>query len=116
MRASSAKAKGRRACKEVKDLLLEYARELESDDIQITGAGATGEDLMLSPLARKVYPISIECKNQEALNIWSALKQAEGHSDKYPGVVFFRRNRSKLYVAMEAEEFIKLVRRHRDSS
>ncbi len=116
MRASSAKAKGRRACAEVKDLMLTHAPELQPDDIVITGSGDTGEDLKLSPLARSIYPLAIECKNQESLNIWAALEQAKGHSEKYPGVVFFRRNRSKLYVALEAEEFVKLVTRARSGS
>jgi hypothetical protein len=110
LKTSSAKAKGRRACAEVKELLLKYAPELQPDDIIVTSSGDTGEDLKLSPKAREVYPWAAECKNQETLSIWAALQQAEGHSDKYPGVLFFKRNRSKLYVAMDAEEFLKLVR------
>ena len=39
--------------------------------------GDSGEDILLSPAARKLFPFSVECKNQEKLNIWSSLEQAE---------------------------------------
>ena len=39
--------------------------------------GESGEDIKLSPAARKLIPYSFECKNQEKLNIWEALSQAE---------------------------------------
>lgn len=114
MKTSSCKAKGRRAAAEVKDLLYKYAPDLKPGDIEVTSSSVIGEDLKLSPAARDVFPFVVEVKNQEALNIWAALKQAEGHVKTDDGfkvpLLFFRRNRSKLYVAMDAEQFIKLVR------
>ena len=111
MRISSAKAKGRRACKEVQELLYKHAPDLRPGDIEITSSGVIGEDLKLSPAAREKYPLVIECKNRQSLNIWKALKQAESHlKDQNQGVpvLFFKRNGSKLYVALDAEMFIKL--------
>jgi hypothetical protein len=116
LKASSAKAKGRRGAAEAKELLLKHAPELQPDDIVVTSSGDTGEDLKFSPKAREVYPWSTECKVQESLNIWAALKQAEGHSDKYPGVLFFKRNRTKLYAAMDAETFVRLCRKKPENS
>lgn len=115
MRASSAKAKGRRASVEVKELLHLYAPDLRPDDIIVTPSGVCGEDVLLSPAARALYPFTIECKNQEKLNIWDALKQAESHLKKRTEelcvpLLFFKRNRSKLFVALDAELFLKLVR------
>ena len=118
MRTSSAKAKGRRLCLEIKELLHKYAPDLRPGDIEVTSSGACGEDLKLSPAAREVYPLVAECKNQERLNIWEAIAQAENHRVWAPDetnwlpvpVVFFRRNKSKPYVAMGAEEFIRLIR------
>lgn len=117
MKTSSAKAKGRRLCQEVRDLLYKYAADLKPGDIEVTPSSCYGEDLKLSPAAREVYPFVIEGKNQEKLNIWDALEQAECHrpfsfsTDWLPvPVVFFRRNRSKMYVALEAESFVRLVR------
>ena len=71
--------------------------------------GDSGEDIQLSPAARKLIPYSIECKNQEKLNIWSALEQAEDNSKDSTPVLIFKRNRSKTYAVLEIEEFIKLI-------
>lgn len=109
MKTSSAKAKGRRAAQEVKALLLANAPSLEPDDIIVTPSGVTGEDLMLSPKARAIYPWSIECKNVEKLNIWQAIAQTEEHSKVYTPILYFTRNRSDLYMCMKAEDFLKIV-------
>lgn len=111
MRTGSCKAKGRRCAVEVKELLEKYAPDLRPGDLVVTPSGVTGPDLLLSPAARELYPFTVECKNQEAIQIWAALKQAESHAaDDEVGVLFFRRNRSKLYVAMDAEQFVRMVR------
>ena len=109
MKTRSAKAKGRRLQNKIRDLLLEEFKELEPDDIRTAIMGETGEDIKLSPAARKLIPYSFECKNQEKINIWSALEQAEENSGDYPPVLIFKRNRSKTYVTIELEEFIKLI-------
>ena len=111
MKTRSAKAKGRRACQDVKELFEKYAPDLKPGDIEVTSSGVVGEDLKLSPAARDLYPFVCEVKNQESLEIWKALEQAESHSrDGLVPLLFFRRNRSKLFVALDAESFIKLVR------
>lgn len=109
MRASSAKAKGRKLVQEFKNKLLKRYSDLESDDLVIASAGQNGEDLQLSPKAREHLPYSFEMKNQESLNIWKALEQAESHSE-YPGVLVFRRNRSKTYVSMEVDAWLNSIR------
>ena len=110
MKTSSGKAKGRRLQNKVRDVLLEhFSEELEPDDIRTAIMGETGEDIKLSPAARKLIPYSFECKNQEKLNIWSSLEQADENSGDYPPVLIFKRNRSKTYVTIELEEFMKLI-------
>ena len=110
MKTRSGKAKGRRLQNKVRDVLLEhFSEELEPDDIRTAIMGETGEDIKLSPAARKLIPYSFECKNQEKLNIWSSLEQAEENSGDYPPVLIFKRNRSKTYVTVELEEFMKLI-------
>lgn len=58
--------------------------------------------------------LHVEVKNQERLNIWSALSQsqrdteADGKGD-IPAV-FFKRNRSGWYVALPLPNFIKLYK------
>lgn len=112
MRASSCKAKGRRACQEAKEAFLRFAPELSADDILVTSSGTTGEDLVFSPLARRIYNFSVEGKNVEKLNVWEALAQAEAHAAKRKGsipLLIFRRNRSNLMVSLSLEDFLKLT-------
>lgn len=66
MKPSSAKAKGRKLQQQVRDLILETFSDLEPDDVRSTSMGAGGEDVLLSPLARRKFPFSVECKNQQA--------------------------------------------------
>lgn len=97
----------------VQELLHKYAPDLKPGDIIVTPSGVTGPDLHLSPAARQTYQFVIECKNVEKLNVWEAFQQAENHGASAPGMVpvlFFKRNNSKLMVALDAEEFIKMVR------
>ena len=109
MKTRSAKAKGRRLQNKIRDLLLEEFKDLEPDDIRTAIMGETGEDIKLSPAARRKIPYSFECKNQEKINIWESLKQSEENSGDYPPILIFKRNRSKTYVTLELEDFLKLI-------
>ena len=109
MKSRSAKNKGKRLQNKVKDLLLETFNQLEPDDIRSAIMGESGEDIKLSPAARKLIPYSFECKNQEALNIWSSLEQAETNAGDYDSVLIFKRNRSKTYAVINIEKFIELI-------
>ena len=71
--------------------------------------GESGEDIKLSPAARKLIPYSFECKNQEKLNIWDSLSQAEENAGNYDPVLIFKRNRSKTYAVINIEKFIELI-------
>ena len=110
MKTRSAKSKGRRLQNQIKELLLESFKELEPDDVRSAIMGETGEDIKLSPAARRQIPYSFECKNQEKINIWESLNQAEENSGDYPPVLIFKRNRSKTYAVLELEYFIDLIK------
>ena len=69
----------------------------------------SGEDIVLSPAAKRVIRYSFECKNQERLNLWSSLEQAETNCEDRKPVLVFKRNRSKIYVAVEFDHFIELI-------
>jgi hypothetical protein len=109
MKSRSAKNKGKRLQNNVRDLLLETFNQLEPDDIKSAIMGESGEDIKLSPAARRLIPYSFECKNQEALNIWSSLEQAETNSGDYDPVLIFKRNRTKTYAVINIEKFIELI-------
>ena len=109
MKTRSAKNKGKRLQNKVRDLLLETFSDLEPDDIRSAIMGETGEDIKLSPAARRLIPYSFECKNQEKINIWDSLQQAEENCGVYDPVLIFKRNRSKTYAVINIEKFIELI-------
>ena len=116
MKTRSAKNKGKRLQNSVRDTLLETFNTLEPDDIKSAVMGDSGEDIQLSPAARKLIPYSFECKNQESLNIWSSLQQAEENSGDYDPVLIFKRNRSKTYAVINIDKIIELIDENNKSS
>ena len=109
MKSRSAKNKGKRLQNSFRDLLLETFKQLEPDDIRSAIMGESGEDIKLSPAARKLIPYSFECKNQEKLNIWGALEQAEENSGNHTPLVIFKRNRTKTYAVLEFDKLLELL-------
>lgn len=112
MRPQSAKAKGRRLQQEVRDAILAaFSAQLQPGDVRSTSMGAGGEDILLSPAAFQCVPFAIECKNQEALNIWSALNQAAEHSPQENGLLVFRRNKTPIYAALRFDHLLELLQK-----
>ncbi len=109
MKAKSAKAKGRKLQNKVVEELRKAYPELEDDDIKAQIMGVSGEDIVLSPLAKRLIGLSFECKNQERLNLWDSLSQAENNCENRTPVLVFKRNRSKTYAAIPFEFLIKLL-------
>ena len=109
MKPRSAKNKGKRLQNKVRDLILEKFNQLEPDDVRSVTMGESGEDILLSPAARKLFPFSTECKNQEKLNIWSSLEQAETNSGKHVPLLIFKRNRTKTYAVLEFDKLLELL-------
>ena len=107
MKTSSAKAKGRRLQQWFRDLLIEKL-EVHPEDIESRSMGAGGEDLIMARAARKKFPYSIECKNQESLNVWKAYEQAEENSGDYEPIVVIKRNNTKPLVLVDADYFVRL--------
>jgi len=110
MLSRSRKAKGRVLQNKVREILLESFEELEPDDIKTAVMGESGEDIHMSPAARRLIPLSIECKNQESLNIWKSHEQAEENCGDHIPCVVFKRNRSKTYISLEFDKFIEILK------
>lgn len=109
MKTSSAKAKGRNLQKWAAARLLEYAPELEGDDVKSTSMGASGEDVMLSPAARRIYPWQIECKSYARIAVYDFYNQACSHGTHEP-VVFIKQNGCKPLVVVDADYFVRNFR------
>lgn len=107
MKPQSAKNKGRKLQQWVVERLVETLN-IHPEDIESRSMGAGGEDIVMARAARQLFPYSIECKNQERLNIWSAYKQAEENKGNYEPIVVIKKNKHKPLVVIDAEYFIGL--------
>ena len=110
MKTSSAKAKGRKFQQWVRDLLIE-SLDIHPEDIESRSMGAGGEDIMMARAARASFPLSIECKCQQSVNIWKSYEQAKENSGNYEPIVFLKRNNTKPLVLVDAEYFVKLYKK-----
>jgi hypothetical protein len=55
--------------------------------------------------------LHIEAKDVEKLNIWRALEQSKRDAgEDEMAVVMFKRNRTKVYVAIEFDEFMEMYK------
>ena len=110
MKPQSAKAKGRRLQQLVVSDLLERFPSLTPADVRSTSMGASGEDVQLSAAARRLIPYSFEAKNQERLNLWTAIEQSRANTpaETHP-VVVFKRNNEKPHVALRWDHFVDLI-------
>ena len=110
MKPQSAKQKGRKFQQWVRDLLIE-SLDIHPEDIESRSMGAAGEDIMMARAARDSFPLSIECKCQQSVNIWKSYEQAKENSGDYEPIVFLKRNNTKPLVLVDAEYFVKLYKK-----
>lgn len=110
MKTSSAKAKGRTFQQWVRDkLLAHYDKQWEEGDCKSTSMGAQGEDIQLSPFARKYFNYSIECKSLKSIAVYNYYEQAKTNTKKGCNpLVFIKANGKKPLVVVDAELFISL--------
>ena len=109
MKTQSRKAKGRRLQQQFRDLLIEKL-DIDPEDIESRSMGAGGEDLIMSKAARTKFPYSIECKNQERMNIWSAWEQANSNKGIYEPLVVIKKNGVRPLVLLDAENFLDMIK------
>jgi hypothetical protein len=111
MKPSSAKAKGRKLQQLVRDTILERYPELQPDDVRSTGMGQGGEDVQLSPAARHVLPVALECKSVARVAAARFYDQAVEHSEgRYEPVVVFRENHGKPLSIVSWDYLLHLMR------
>jgi hypothetical protein len=107
VKPQSAKAKGRKLQQWFTRLLVD-ALGMDEEDMESRPMGSQGEDIIMGKLSRNKFPYSIECKNQEAVNVWKAYAQAQENCKGYEPLVVIKRNRSKPLVLVDAEHFVSL--------
>ncbi len=110
MKSQSAKAKGRNLQKTVVDSILAAFPDLEPDDVKSTSMGASGEDVQLSPAARRRFPYQIECKNKATSTVHTYYEQAKTHG-KHEPLVIVKCNYKKPLAIVDLDHFIALLKK-----
>lgn len=107
MKTSSCKAKGRSLQQLVRDMILSTFKKLHPDDVKSTSMGAQGEDVQLSPAARKLFPFSVECKAYKTFAIYTHYEQAKANCPKgSQPLLIIKGNHKKPLAVVDAEWFI----------
>jgi hypothetical protein len=117
MKTASAKSKGRR----LQQLVARRVAELTGLEcgpdcpIESRQMGQTGPDVRLDSEARKQFPFTVECKNQETWSVSAWVEQVK--KNRYPEtdwLLVVGKNRYKHpIVVMELEVFFDLLERLR---
>lgn len=109
---ASGKAKGRRFQQWVRDYILACFPELEPDDVKSTSMGAGGEDVQLSPAARKLLPVSVECKAKAKIAIYKDYEQATANAPtNMEPILFVKADRQKPLAVVDAVYFLDMMKR-----
>ena len=108
--AASSKAKGRKFQQMIRDLIYDKFPSLEEGDVKSTSMGASGEDIQLSPAARRKLPYSIECKARKSLPLYAWYMQARANAPSgAEPLLVVKQDRSKPLVVVDAEYFFTLI-------
>jgi hypothetical protein len=107
---ASGKAKGRRLQQLVRDKILETYPTLGEGDVVSTSMGAGGEDVKLSPAARRLFPYSVECKARATLPLYAWYTQAKSNAppDAEPMLVI-KQDRNKPLVVVDLDHYFELL-------
>ena len=80
----------------------------DEEDLESRPMGQSGEDIIMGKQTRQIFPYSVECKNQDAVNVWKAYEQSQENCKAYEPLVIIKRNRTKPLALVDAEYFIRL--------
>lgn len=108
MKVSSAKSKGRNLQKWVAEKISQITGIEHGKDelISSRGMGQQGTDVILIGKALRMFPFSIECKNQEKWSVHTWINQAIANKrDKTEWMLVAKRNRNKPVVILDADVF-----------
>jgi hypothetical protein len=94
-----------------RDQILARYPQLEPDDVRSCPMGSNGEDVQLSPAARKLFPYSIECKARKSFKtLYDFLTQAAANGGGRQPLVVLKQDRSAPLILIDAEYFFSLVK------
>lgn len=107
MKTSSAKAKGRNLQNHVAECIRTKFANHDPACVRPAIMGENGVDIHLYGAIKTLFPFSIECKNQEALNIWASWKQAVINTEKgTKTALIIKRNHQIPLIVLDFNEFL----------
>lgn len=72
--------------------------------------GAGGEDVQLSPAARRLFPYSVECKNLAKIAVFNYYEQCRTNCNGYEPLVVIKQDRCKPLAVIDLDHFMNLIR------
>lgn len=112
MKPRSCKNKGKRFENRLRDDLRLCLKELgmQDGDCEARGMGQPGEDIILSPQARKYYNLYIEAKNVESLSVAKTFSDHfEKYKDKGLVILAHTKNRGIPLATLRWEDLVSLM-------
>jgi hypothetical protein len=114
IKTSSAKAKGRLHQQWICKRILKAFPWLEEGDIESRSMGAGGVDILLSPAAKRAFPVSIEAKKTRKTPSRSEIEQARANAygTTLPAVVWAPHGSGsdKSLIMMDFGDFVDWVK------
>ena len=109
MKPRSAKAKGMKFQREVKDKVCQ-ALDIHPEDIVPTTAGVVGVDLRLSRAARDKFPFSVECKHLAKFSIYKIYDQAAANTlEGTVPMAVIKQNRSTPLAVLKLDDLLEVI-------
>lgn len=78
--------------------------------------GCQGEDIILSPAARKLLPISIEAKSHAKYAVYKDFEQAKYNSVSYTPVLIIKQNNDIPLAIVSLEYFLQLMEKSNETT
>lgn len=112
MKPSSAKAKGRMLQQWVGQKISTVTGRPFGADEEIASRemGQSGTDIRLIGEAKRLFPFSVECKNQQSWSVHTWAAQARKNcTEEMPWLLFAKRNHMEPVVVMDARVFFRII-------
>lgn len=111
IKTQSAKQKGRLLQQWTRDMILSTFPALEPADCTSTSMGASGEDVLMSPLARRSFNYSVECKSNAKNSVYKIMAQAQSNCPEgSTALAIVKADRQKPLAVVDAEHFFSLTK------
>lgn len=88
---------------------------LPDEDAISRPMGSGGSDVIMSRAAIEKFPFSVECRNQEKINVWSSFEDCERNAkkDKRTALLMIKRNFSDPMIVMKWKDLLTVLKNNK---